>query len=74
MARGFRAGGRPGDVGECDSIVEAPVAESPVREIRLWRNVQAQDWPVEIDGLRHEHISSEILEDLGEPALIVGEE
>jgi hypothetical protein len=37
-------------------------------------NTQGQDWPVEINGLHHEHISSEILEDLGEPALVVGEE
>jgi hypothetical protein len=50
--------------------------EGPIREIkiRLWRNVEAQDWSVEINGLRHEHVSSEILEDLVEAALIVGEE
>jgi hypothetical protein len=50
--------------------------EGPIREIRirLWRNDEAQDWSVEINGLRHEHVSSEILEDLVEAALIVGEE
>jgi sigma-70-like protein len=50
--------------------------EGPSREIRirLWRNLDAQDWSVEINGLRHEHLSSEILEDLVEAALIVGEE
>jgi hypothetical protein len=50
--------------------------EGPMQEIkfRLWRNDEAQDWSVEINGLRHEHVSSEILEDLVETALIVGEE
>jgi hypothetical protein len=50
--------------------------EVPMQEIkfRLWRNAEAQDWSVEINGLRHEHVSSEILEDLVETALIVGEE
>jgi hypothetical protein len=43
-------------------------------KFRLWRNDEAQDWSVEINGLRHEHVSSEILEDLVETALIVGEE
>jgi hypothetical protein len=47
--------------------------------IRFWRNAEArnaeaQDWSVEINGLRHEHVSSEILEGLVETALIVGEE
>ena len=43
-------------------------------KIRFWRNAEAQDWSVEINGVRHEHVSSEILEDLVETALIVGEE
>jgi hypothetical protein len=43
-------------------------------KIRFWRNAKAQDWSVEINGLRHEHVSSEILEDLVETALIAGEE
>jgi hypothetical protein len=50
--------------------------EGPIREIkiRFWRNAEAQDWSVEINGLRHEHVSSDILEGLVEAALIVGEE
>ena len=41
--------------------------------IKLWRNDQAQDWSIEIHGLLHEHVSSEIMEDLVECALIVAE-
>ena len=42
-------------------------------KIKLWRNDQAQDWSIEINGLLHEHVSSEIMEDLVECALIVAE-
>ena len=42
-------------------------------KIKLWRNDETQDWSIEINGLRHEHVSSEILEDLVECALIVAE-
>lgn len=42
-------------------------------KIKLWRNDEPQDWSVEINGLRHDHVSSEILEDLVEAALIVAE-
>jgi len=38
-------------------------------QIKLWRNDQAQDWSIEIDGLLHEHDSSEIMEDLVSPSL-----
>jgi hypothetical protein len=41
--------------------------------IDLWHNDEALDWSIEIDGLRHEHVSSEILETLVECALIVAE-
>ena len=41
--------------------------------IYLWRNDEALDWSVEINGLRHEHITSEIMEDLVECSLIVAE-
>jgi hypothetical protein len=40
---------------------------------KLWRNDEPQDWYVEINGLRHEHVSTEILEDLVAAALIVAE-
>lgn len=42
-------------------------------KIKLWRNDQAQDWSIEINGLLHERVSSEIMEDLVECALIVAE-
>jgi hypothetical protein len=42
-------------------------------KIKLWRNDEPQDWSVEINGLRHEHVSIEILEDLVTAALIVAE-
>jgi hypothetical protein len=41
--------------------------------LKLWRNDDAQDWSLEINGLRYEHISAEILEDLAEAALLVAE-
>ena len=40
--------------------------------IKLWLD-EARDWSIEINGLRHDHISSEILEDLVECALIVAQ-
>jgi hypothetical protein len=40
-------------------------------KIKLWRNDQAQDWSIEINALPHEHVSSEIMEDRVECALIV---
>ena len=42
-------------------------------KIDLWHNDEALDWSIEIDGLRHEHVSSEVLETLVECALIVAE-
>jgi hypothetical protein len=41
--------------------------------IKMWRNDEEQDWSIEINGLRHEHITSEIMEDLVACALIVAE-
>jgi hypothetical protein len=42
-------------------------------KIDLSHNYEAQDWSVEINGLRHEHVTSEVLEALVESALIVAE-
>lgn len=39
--------------------------------IKVWRNDEAEDWSVEINGQLHEHISSESLTGLVECALIV---
>lgn len=41
--------------------------------IKMWRNDEEQDWSIEINGLLHEHITSEIMGDLVECALIVAE-
>jgi hypothetical protein len=42
-------------------------------KIDLWHNDEALDWSIEIDGLRHEHVTSEVMETLVECALIVAE-
>jgi hypothetical protein len=42
-------------------------------KIDLWHNEEVLDWSIEINGLRHEHVTSEILETLVECALIVAE-
>ena len=46
-----------------------------MKELRLQisRNEEAGDWSVVINGLRYEHISSQIMEDLVECAVIVAE-
>ena len=41
--------------------------------LQIWRNEEAGDWSVVINGLCYEHISSQILEDLVECAVIVAE-
>ena len=41
--------------------------------LQIWRNEEAGDWSVVINGLRYEHISSQVLEDLVECAVIVAE-
>jgi hypothetical protein len=42
-------------------------------KINLWHNDQSMDWSIEIDGLRNEHVTSEVIETLVECALIVAE-
>ena len=41
--------------------------------LQIWRNEEVGDWSVVINGLCYEHISSQILEDLVECAVIVAE-
>jgi hypothetical protein len=41
--------------------------------LQISRNEEAEDWSVVINGLRYEHISSQILEDLVECSVIVAE-
>jgi len=45
------------------------------REIKicLWHNDELLDWSIEIDGQRHEHVTSEVMEALVECALIVAQ-
>jgi hypothetical protein len=40
--------------------------------IKLWLN-DAQAWSIEINGLRHERVCSEIMEDLVEVAMILAQ-
>jgi hypothetical protein len=42
-------------------------------EIRMWHNDESLDWSVELNGRRHDHVTSEVLEALVECALIVGQ-
>jgi hypothetical protein len=42
-------------------------------KIDLWHNDEMLDWSIEINGLRHEHVTSEIIETLVECAVIVAE-
>jgi hypothetical protein len=42
-------------------------------KINLWHNDEAMDWSIEVNGLRNEHVTSEIIESLVECALIVAE-
>jgi hypothetical protein len=42
-------------------------------KIDLWHNTEALDWSIEINGLRHEHVTSEVIETLVECAVIVAE-
>jgi hypothetical protein len=41
--------------------------------LQIWRNEEAGDWSIAINGLRHEHVTSQTLEDLVEHAVIVTE-
>jgi hypothetical protein len=42
-------------------------------KIDVWHNDEALDWTIEINGLRHEHVTSDVMEALVECALIVAE-
>jgi hypothetical protein len=42
-------------------------------KIDLWHNDEMLNWSIEINGLRHEHVTSEIIETLVECAVIVAE-
>jgi hypothetical protein len=42
-------------------------------EIQMWLNDESRDWSVEINGQRHEHVTSDVMEALIECAVIVAE-
>jgi|ERR1700733_445609 len=42
-------------------------------EIQMWLNDESLDWSIEINGQRHEHVTSEVMEALVECAVIVAE-
>jgi hypothetical protein len=42
-------------------------------KIDLWHNDELLDWSIEINGLRHEHVTIEIAETLVECAMIVAQ-
>lgn len=41
--------------------------------INLWHNDEAMDWTIEINGVRHEHVTTGALEALVECELIVAQ-
>ena len=51
------------------------LSEPNMHEINLkvWLDDQAGDWSIEVNGVRYEHVTSEILEDLVEVELIKAE-
>jgi hypothetical protein len=70
---------RQGDMGSCepDWVASGPSCEPTAVErkieICLWQNEEMLDWSIEIDGQRHEHVTSEVMEALVECALIVAQ-
>jgi hypothetical protein len=69
---------RPGYCGcETDCVPCGPSCEPTAieREIKicLRHNDELLDWSIEIDGQRHEHVTSEVMEALVECALIVAQ-
>lgn len=41
--------------------------------IKLWHNDGVEDWSIEINGLRHEHVCAQEMEELVEAAMVVAE-
>jgi hypothetical protein len=41
--------------------------------LQIWRNEEPGDWSIAINGVRHEHVPTQTLEDLVEHAVIVAE-
>jgi len=69
---------RQGDMDSCETDWVPPgrscePAMGREIEICLWQNDELLDWSIEIDGQRHEHVTSEVMEALVECALIVAQ-
>jgi hypothetical protein len=58
---------------DCGSSSRACTTIEQRVEIKMWLNDDSLDWSVEINGQRHEHVTSEIMEALVECALIVAQ-
>jgi hypothetical protein len=56
----------------CILSCEPATIEQEIK-IYLWHNDESLDWSTEINGQRHEHVTSEILEALVECALILAQ-
>jgi hypothetical protein len=56
-----------------DENRESPPGVQEELWIKLCYNAELLDWSVEINGLRHEHVTTEVMEALVECALIVAE-
>jgi hypothetical protein len=60
--------------GEARTILSSVgTTEAQGVEIQMWLNDESLDWSVEINGQRHEHVTSEVMEALVECAVIVAE-
>jgi hypothetical protein len=58
---------------EPDSLLPCGLNRMQQIKITLWHHHEMRDWSVEIDGRRHEHVTSELVEALVECQLIVAE-
>lgn len=55
------------------NLGKLPFLQMKELNLQIWRNEEAGDWSIVINGLRHENVSSQTLEDLVEHAVIVTE-
>ena len=58
---------------ESNILSREPASIEQEIKIFLWHNDESLDWSIEINGQRHEHVTSEILEALVECTLILAQ-
>jgi hypothetical protein len=58
---------------EIDTLWTEPASLGKAIGLILWHNDASLDWSIEIDGQRHEHVTSEVMEALVECAVIVAQ-